>query len=360
MRSVACFAVAILLLGLKNAGAEIRYQDSDVVADKHTLASPLGFNISVERPDREFASPSAGDASATSPDEENHAAQPSQSPNAGFDGAAQAGDKTIGRMSKTPSVADLCNALFASAEDNSLPVPFFANLLWQESGLRLDVVSHAGAKGIAQFMPQSAAEVGLRDPFDPNEAIPASARFLRALREQFSNLGFVAAAYNAGPHRVTDWLDHGRTLPDETKHYVVSVTGRSAEAWRKSPVADSALTFVRSIPCRVLPAFANLEKTQMRLAQTQPQPPQEKIEETIEKIASAATNAARRIIKAITADSTYKTDKKASVVAHRRGRDTKIASAEALVKLARNIHGSKPEAARLQHGLHEKRKVALR
>jgi len=70
------------------------------------------------------------------------------------------------------SLDDLCNALFVSAEDNGLPVPFFANLIWQESRLQLDSVSRAGALGIAQFMPDVAAEVGLGDPFDPHQAIP--------------------------------------------------------------------------------------------------------------------------------------------------------------------------------------------
>ena len=103
---------------------------------------------------------------------------------------------------------DLCNAVFSSALDNDLPVPFFANLIWQESRLRDDAVSKKGALGIAQFMPQTAAETGLDDPFDPLQAIPASARFLRELRLEFGNLGFVAAAYNAGAHRVAEWLEH--------------------------------------------------------------------------------------------------------------------------------------------------------
>jgi len=360
MRSAACFALAILVISLNGARAEVRYQDSLPVTGQHSLASPLGFNVSIDRLDLEFALPGGDERSGTSP-EEDHAVDPPQSTDSGHtNGAADPDSKTISRMSKTPSVVDLCNTLFASAEDNGLPVPFFANLLWQESGLRLDVVSRAGARGIAQFMPQSAAEVGLRDPFDPNEAIPASARFLRALREQFSNLGFVAAAYNAGPHRVTDWLDHGRTLPDETKHYVVKVTGRSVEAWRESPIADSALTFVRALPCRLLPPFADLEKTQTQLARSEPpQPPQEKIEETIQKIASAATSAAQHIVKTMASNILHKAEKRVAV-ARRPARETKVANAEASGKLAHNGHAGKQEAARPQHGLREKRKVALR
>ena len=89
--------------------------------------------------------------------------------------------------------------------------------------------------GIAQFMPETAAEHGLGDPFDPLQAISASARLLRDLRGQFGNLGFAAAAYNAGAQRVSEWLERRRKLPRETRSYVVNVTGRSVEDWRKTP-----------------------------------------------------------------------------------------------------------------------------
>jgi hypothetical protein len=174
------------------------------------------------------------------------------------------------------SVDDLCRALLTSAQDNDLPVPFFANLLWQESGLRDDIVSSKGAMGIAQFMPEVAAEKGLNDPFDPLQAIPASARLLRELRQQFGNLGYVAAAYNAGPHRVSQWLEHRRKLPRETRGYVANITGRSVDQWRTTPPDDEALRFVRRLPCRDLPAFADLEQqlnqVQAERAQSDPEP----------------------------------------------------------------------------------------
>jgi hypothetical protein len=164
-----------------------------------------------------------------------------------------------------PTALDnLCNALFTSAQDNDLPVPFFANLLWQESRLRNDVVSKKGAQGIAQFMPKVAVETGLANPFDPMQAIPASARFLQRLRLQFGNLGFVAAAYNAGAHRVIEWLERRASLPRETRDYVVRVTGLSVETWKTMPIDNSALGFVPRLPCRSLPAFANVEQVQIQ------------------------------------------------------------------------------------------------
>jgi hypothetical protein len=157
---------------------------------------------------------------------------------------------------------DLCTTVMTSARDNNLPVQFFANLLWQESGLRNDIVSSKGAQGIAQFMPEVAAETGLADPFDPMQAIPASARLLRALKSQFSNLGYAAAAYNAGPHRVAQWLFKHRRLPKETQNYVSIITGKTAEQWRKAPPDEDNLKFFRRLPCRNMPEFAALEEQQ--------------------------------------------------------------------------------------------------
>jgi hypothetical protein len=164
------------------------------------------------------------------------------------------------------SLDDLCSVVLTAAQDNDLPAPFFANLLWQESGLRNDIVSSKGALGIAQFMPETAAENGLADPFDPMQAIPASARFLRELRMEFGNLGFVAAAYNAGPHRVIDWLERRTNLPQETRDYVLHITGLSIDAWRRIAINDDALTFVPPLPCRSLPTFANMEQAQSQQA----------------------------------------------------------------------------------------------
>ena len=55
-------------------------------------------------------------------------------------------------------------------------------------------------------MPGTANERGLLDPFNPVQALPKSAEFLSELRDQFGNLGLAAAAYNAGPRRVQEWL----------------------------------------------------------------------------------------------------------------------------------------------------------
>ncbi|KWV60629.1 transglycosylase [Bradyrhizobium macuxiense] len=129
------------------------------------------------------------------------------------------------------SIDVFCRTLKDAAEASEIPVAFFARLIWQESRFRADEISHAGAQGVAQFMPETAAEVGLDDPFDPLKALPASARLLRKLRDDFGNLGLAAAAYNAGSGRIQKWLAREGELPRETRDYVRIVTGTRAEDW---------------------------------------------------------------------------------------------------------------------------------
>ena len=61
-----------------------------------------------------------------------------------------------------------------------------------------------------------------------------SASFLRDLRAQFGNWGLAAAAYNAGPKRVEDWLNGRGTLPAETTSYVDVITGLSVDEWTRA------------------------------------------------------------------------------------------------------------------------------
>lgn len=130
---------------------------------------------------------------------------------------------------ETPDQA-LCRLIEDAALRRSVPVDLFTRLIWRESSFRPSVTSGAGAQGIAQFMPGTAAERGLADPFDPEAAIPASAHLLADLARRFGGWGLAAAAYNAGPGRVADWLaGRRRSLPSETQDYVAFVTGRPAE-----------------------------------------------------------------------------------------------------------------------------------
>ena len=147
--------------------------------------------------------------------------------------ASTAGEPRSG-SAQVPTADDICRALEQSAAENALPVEFFARVIWQESRFDARPISPKGAEGIAQFMPRTASWHGLADLFDPIEALRHSAAYLRELVDQFGNLGLAAAAYNAGPGRVSAWLINHRALPAETHNYVALVTGWTADEWASS------------------------------------------------------------------------------------------------------------------------------
>lgn len=150
---------------------------------------------------------------------------------------------------RQPSRDLVCSAVASVAQANNLPIPFFANLIWQESSFDSRTISRAGAQGIAQFMPQTAVEVGLINPFEPIHALNAAGKFVSDLRKQFGNLGLAAAAYNAGPRRIADWLAKRGDLPGETRNYVIRVTGKAAEDWIGATNNPEMLLMPAKAPC---------------------------------------------------------------------------------------------------------------
>ncbi|SKA39145.1 Sporulation related domain-containing protein [Enhydrobacter aerosaccus] len=163
-------------------------------------------------------------------------AEPPGATGVGHDANTKAAATTPEPKDSRPSVDKICSALAQAAADNDLPEEFFTRLIWQESRFDSGAISPAGAQGIAQFMPQTAAMRGLTNAFEPLQALRESASYLRELRTTFrGNLGLAAAAYNAGPGQVEAWLAGRRLLPGETQAYVRIVTGHTAEAWTLQP-----------------------------------------------------------------------------------------------------------------------------
>lgn len=158
---------------------------------------------------------------------------------------------------------EICTTLVKVAQANQLPVGFFANLIWRESRFDHVAISRAGAMGIAQFMPAVADELRL-DAFDARDALPASGRLLRTLRARFGNLGLVAAAYNAGPKRVSDWLEQRSGLPKETRNYVNLITGQPAELWRNVKAKAVVFNVPRQVPCHRNSEFSEVEQAERR------------------------------------------------------------------------------------------------
>lgn len=154
----------------------------------------------------------------------------------------------------------LCRLIEASAQSQRLPLDFFTRLIWRESSFRAGATSPAGAQGIAQFMPRTAAERGLLNPFDPEEAIPEAAELLAELRGRFGNLGLAAAAYNGGPARVANWLAGQGGLPAETRAYVVAITARSVEDWAAAAKGEEADRAGPEEPSSCVKLAANLRR----------------------------------------------------------------------------------------------------
>lgn len=170
-------------------------------------------------------------------------------------GASPSSDASPGRQQNPASgragagIADpTCHVIGTAAAAHDLPLDFFIRLIWQESRFNPNSVSRAGAQGIAQFMPGTARWRGLANPFERDQALHESARWLRELREQFGNLGLAAAAYNSGPRRVQDWLAGRGHLPGETRAYVRIITGRAAEEWIR-PAGEDQVYAGKSVPC---------------------------------------------------------------------------------------------------------------
>lgn len=143
---------------------------------------------------------------------------------------AIAQNKTVANA-KTPSVQQICQKISSAALKYKLPPSFFARLIWKESRFDHLAVSPVGAQGIAQFMPATAKLRGLKNPYDYDEAISASAHLLFDLKTKYGNLGLASAAYNAGSGRVNGWLSGKRYLPLETEDYVLSITGEIADTF---------------------------------------------------------------------------------------------------------------------------------
>jgi hypothetical protein len=177
----------------------------------------------------------------------------------------------------------ICLMIESAAQANDLPIDYFARVIWQESRFQPDVIgprtrNGKRAQGIAQFMPGTAAERRLLDPFDPVQALPKSAEFLAELRQQFGNLGLAAAAYNAGPHRLREYLAGTRPLPLGTRNYVTAITGMSVEDWAKVTQAAG------QAPARA--AVANCHDLVALLKQA-PNPFVEELQERINLVAAS-------------------------------------------------------------------------
>lgn len=117
---------------------------------------------------------------------------------------------------------DLDQALSAASHNNNVSPDLLRSVIRVESGFNPKARSVKGAQGLMQLMPETAARMGVKDPWDPGENVAGGARYLSQLLGRYHNdLPIALAAYNAGPERVQQY--HGIPPFPETIAYVSRV-----------------------------------------------------------------------------------------------------------------------------------------
>ena len=110
----------------------------------------------------------------------------------------------------------------SAAQRHGIPQDLFLKLVQQESGWNPKALSHKGAIGLAQLMPQTASLLGV-DPHDPQQNLEGGARYLAQQYRKFRSWRLALAAYNAGPGAVEKY--NGVPPFDETQNYVKVIWG---------------------------------------------------------------------------------------------------------------------------------------
>jgi hypothetical protein len=157
--------------------------------------------------------------------------------------AAPAAPQTSNQTAKLTPV-DLREMLTRAGTEHNLDVDLLASVVKAESDGNARAVSHAGAQGLMQLMPGTAAGLGVQDSFQPEQNVRGGSTYLDALLTRYhDNLALALAAYNAGPEAVDKY--HGIPPYSETRAYVARVIhefnrrvlAREAEARRASATA---------------------------------------------------------------------------------------------------------------------------
>ncbi len=133
---------------------------------------------------------------------------------------------------------------------HGLDPDFIASVVHAESGYNVKALSPKGAQGLMQLMPKTAADLGVKDSFDPEANIEAGTKYLRALLDQYNgDVVKALAAYNAGVQRVAQY--HGLPPFRETQAYVRRIVieyNRKKAEQRKAAAKTQALAKQPTLP----------------------------------------------------------------------------------------------------------------
>jgi soluble lytic murein transglycosylase-like protein len=125
--------------------------------------------------------------------------------------------------------ARIRNVLERAAERAGIPLELLIGVAYVESRYNPEATSRAGAMGLMQLMPETAAGLGVTDPYDAQQSAEAGARFLARLRSRFGNWSRALAAYQWGPGHVARF-PRSSSWPSSTRRYVDRVLQIRAEA----------------------------------------------------------------------------------------------------------------------------------
>ena len=142
------------------------------------------------------------------------------------------------------TASELHEVLTGVGKPHDLDVDLLASGVHAESGSRVHARSRVGAQGLMQLMPATAAELGVRDAWVPEQNVGGGAAYLDALLHRYhDNIALALAAYNAGPGAVDKY--HGVPPYRETRAYVARIVHEFNQRYAARQAAAALASAVR-------------------------------------------------------------------------------------------------------------------